>query len=189
MIEIISKKENLDKELSFIQDKNLRKFVSYVLLKAPDPFWVIPASTSGKYHPSYALGEGGLVRHTKAAVAIAMNLLPLEMYSNINRDEVIAALILHDVVKVGFTDDVTAHTEFHHPAYAAQLIETCFHTDSFDVEEQTILNIWRVVMSHMGQWNTSKDDEVELPKPELDDEKFVHLCDYLASRKNLEVIL
>ena len=41
----------------------------------------------------------------------------------------------------------------------------------------------------MGQWNKNKYSKIELPKPELEPQKFVHMCDYLASRKWLEVKL
>lgn len=38
-----------------------------------------------------------------------------------------------------------------------------------------------------GQWNTARYSKVELPKPKNKYQKFVHLCDYLASRKFLEM--
>ena len=40
----------------------------------------------------------------------------------------------------------------------------------------------------MGEWNESKRSSVVLPKPETDIQKFVHMCDYLASRKDIEVL-
>jgi hypothetical protein len=44
------------------------------------------------------------------------------------------------------------------------------------------------VASHMGSWNTDYKTKKEiLPKPITSMEKFVHLCDYLASRRFLEV--
>ena len=41
----------------------------------------------------------------------------------------------------------------------------------------------------MGKWNTDYKDKTKevLPKPVTESEKFVHLCDYLASRKNILV--
>lgn len=62
------------KELNLIKDTNLRDFIAICLDNAPDYFFEMPASSTGKYHPEYTLGEGGLVRHTKAAVAIAADL-------------------------------------------------------------------------------------------------------------------
>jgi hypothetical protein len=44
-----------------------------------------------------------------------------------------------------------------------------------------------VIASHMGPWNTSPYDKTILPVPETKEEKFVHLCDYLASRKLINI--
>jgi uncharacterized protein (DUF3820 family) len=41
------------------------------------------------------------------------------------------------------------------------------------------------IESHMGQWSTDKKSSVVLPKPEDVYQHFVHLADYLASRKDL----
>ena len=41
----------------------------------PNYFFEVPASSTGKYHPEFALGDGGLIRHTKVAVRIAYELL------------------------------------------------------------------------------------------------------------------
>ena len=40
----------------------------------------------------------------------------------------------------------------------------------------------------MGEWNENKRSSTVLPKPETDIQKFVHMCDYLASRKDIEVL-
>jgi uncharacterized protein (DUF3820 family) len=41
------------------------------------------------------------------------------------------------------------------------------------------------IESHMGQWNTDKKSSVVLEKPMDEYQQFVHLADYLASRKDL----
>lgn len=61
----IKKIEIFENELNLIKNVDLRKLVELSLQSAPDYFFTIPASSTGKYHPQYALGEGGLVRHTK----------------------------------------------------------------------------------------------------------------------------
>lgn len=44
-----------------------------------------------------------------------------------------------------------------------------------------------LITTHMGQWNTDyKTKEEIMPKPSTKAQSFVHLCDYLASRKFLE---
>ena len=55
-------------ELGTIKSQVYSDFAEAAIISLPDYFFEIPASSTGKYHPSYALGTGGLVRHTKAAV-------------------------------------------------------------------------------------------------------------------------
>ena len=70
----MKKEEYFKKELSYIKNKKVIKDLKYLIELLPDYFFEIPASSTGKYHPSYALGEHGLIRHTKAAVRIAYEL-------------------------------------------------------------------------------------------------------------------
>ena len=41
------------------------------------------------------------------------------------------------------------------------------------------------ISKHMGQWNTDKKTDIELPKPNNKFARMVHVADYLASRKCL----
>ena len=151
----------------------------------PAYFFTVPASSSGKYHPSYALGDGGLVRHTKAAVSIAHELFDLEMFpfTNDEQDLIILSLILHDGLKQG--DGNGKRTVFDHPILAANFVKRCNFESQLLTDEQEAFVV-NAIESHMGQWNTSKYSKVELPKPKNKFQKYVHLCDYLASRKYLE---
>lgn len=182
-------------EISEIADSDIRQLVIDCMFKVPDYFFAIPASSTGKHHPSYALGEGGLVRHTKAAVKIAMDLLSLEQNSTMDRDSVIAALILHDVMKNG--PDNTGYTEFKHPLYAADLIGQWRddHPDMVIGTRERVSEIMGMITCHMGQWNkdTKHTDPFTspavLPKPRTKEQQLVHTCDYLASRGYLTVNL
>ena len=64
-------------ELNYIKNPKIKEFTEKVLLEVPDYFFQIGASSTGKYHPSYTLGEGGLVNHTKAAVRIVIELFKI----------------------------------------------------------------------------------------------------------------
>lgn len=145
------------------------------------------ASSTGKYHPPYALGEGGLLRHTKAAVVIAKDLLGLEMYGKYTTDErdiILVALILHDGLKHG--GEESRFTVATHPVLCAQWLRTLQY-GTYLTEEQ-FGKLYACVAAHMGQWNTDyKTKEEILPKPLTAMEKFVHQCDYLASRKYIEI--
>ena len=176
-------------ELGLIDDLGLMHVIrNYLDECVPPYFFIAPASSSGKYHPHYALGVGGLVRHTKVAVLIAEDLLSLEQYATLNEcyhDEIISALIIHDTFKQGLKAE-GGHTKFEHPVYSASAIQ--MFTDKFypNLSERVKL-VSSMVLSHMGQWNRSSRSNVVLPKPQTEAEKFVHLCDYLASRRYLEV--
>ena len=49
------------------------------------------------------------------------------------------------------------------------------------------LFISSAIISHMGQWNTSKNGPGKLPTPETPAQKALHLADYLASRKDINM--
>lgn len=186
--------------LGSIENKLIRKTVEVFLSRyVPLYFWSIPASTSGRYHPDYALGEGGLVRHTKASVKIAISLFPLYNFTQYEKDVIISSLLLHDTFKCGTQLDYEdeQHTRFEHPILASDT----FYVVSFDIistilQQKTspILFPWvneicSCISSHMGQWCENENSSFILPTPKTELEKFVHLCDYLASRKFLEVKL
>lgn len=175
-------------ELAWIEDEKKRAFAERVLNALPDYFYEVAASSTGKYHPEYALGEGGLVRHTKAAVAIAQDLLGLEMYgrySKAEHDNILVTLLLHDGMKHG--KDGGKYTVFSHPL---DIVDFLRSNDAWKeyLSEKDFDQICNGLASHMGQWNTDRRSSVILPKPSSPFEKFVHQCDYLASRRYLEVM-
>ena len=57
-------------ELTYLKSDRIRKACLAMTKLLPDYFYEVPASSTGKYHPSYSLGEGGLLRHSKAAMRI-----------------------------------------------------------------------------------------------------------------------
>ena len=67
--------EVFNKELGYIKDERIRNSLKTMLNLLPEYFYQIPASSTGKYHPEFTLGDGGLVRHVRAAVRIAYELL------------------------------------------------------------------------------------------------------------------
>ena len=69
----MNKTEVFKKEINYVKDENLRSDLKILIELLPDYFFEVPASSTGKYHPDFALGDGGLVRHTKAAVRLLMN--------------------------------------------------------------------------------------------------------------------
>ena len=97
-----------NKELAYIKNERFLDNTKTIINMLPDYFFEIPASSTGKYHPKFALGIGGLVRHTKVAVTIAYNLLNNKSINNFTNDEkdlIVIALLLHDSFKSGFPQE------------------------------------------------------------------------------------
>lgn len=176
-----------NEELAQIKRRDIKKFTQMGIEILPEYFFIIPASSTGKYHPSYALGEGGLVRHTKVAVRIALMLFEnrtIQDFTEDEKDMIISALILHDGVKSGIPKQT--YTLITHPLEVVKLIMSKQEIMNC-VGKETSTTILRAVVTHMGQWNYDyKTREKVLPTPENKIERFVHMCDYLSSRKALE---
>lgn len=175
---LIDRKKIFEKELNLIKNEDLRVFVIGVLDTVPEYFFHIPASSTGKYHPAYALGEGGLVRHVRAAVWIAQELFNMDTdWTQGMKDTVIAALILHDCMKNGDGKDKYTVTE--HPLLMARAIREHVGGAYPDVSD--------CVETHMGRWVMDfKTGKQVLQPPASRMQKVVHLADYIASRRCLE---
>ena len=167
-------------ELDFIKDTGIRKFTELCLSQLPDYFFQIPASSTGKYHPRFSLGEGGLVRHTQCAVRLANELFNIEMFEPLilEKSYIIAALILHDGLKHG--SPMQKYTTHEHPIETSDFIMKLAKTKD---ERSIAIIICELIRSHMGQWTTNKKSTIVLPKPTNKRQNLVHLCDLIVSRK------
>ena len=189
-----------EREIGFIKNETMRKIVTDTLDAAPECITVIPASSSGKFHPKADLGNGGLNRHVKTVVAVCRSLMDSDNFKNIvlgvgtvdeeilhiYEDIALAACILHDCCK---PDGTPKHsTVFDHPLKAAKLFEECakkhITDDNINYMKVIIPIIYNAIASHMGKWTTAPYARgIVLPAPKTGVEIVVHLCDYLASRK------
>jgi hypothetical protein len=173
-------------ELDHIKDERLRNNLEIIINNLPDYFFIVPASSTGKYHPSFSLGDGGLVRHTKVAVRIAKELLNNPSLNNFNQNEkdlIIFALTLHDGLKSGKVK--SEYTLFEHPLLASQFVKE--NESEIDLTKDEIDLVCRCIETHMGPWTTNYKGEEVLSPPKDKYQRFVHMCDYIASRKFLDV--
>lgn len=168
-------------ELNYITDERIKQNARIIIDNLPDYFFTIQAASTGKYHPTYALGEKGLIRHTKAAVYFANTLFGIYKFDNSTKDLIIVSLLIHDGLKKGFTEE--KYTRFDHPLLVGELLEKI--KENLTLTDTEIETIKTNVSSHMGKWNTNEYSDVVLPLPENVTQKFVHMCDYLASRKEI----
>ena len=180
------KSAHFERELNLIVNEDLRMAVkSYLEEETPDYFWTDGASSSGKYHPSFSQGNGGLVRHTKAVVMFAEELLRMSSYAYMReeyKDYVIAACILHDTKKYGFTNEIDKSEYKNHAQNASYaFLRYCVeHFEDFNYSPSEFL--LNAISSHMGQWSTDKED-----RPFTSIDRCVHMADYMASRSFIDI--
>lgn len=172
--------ELFNRELSYISDPELKEFCERLLADADDYFFTVPASSSGKYHPSFALGDGGLVRHTKAVAYFVNEFIRPEMeFGTINRrdaDILIVAAIAHDIKKQG--DGLEGHTVKEHPLLASKYIKHVYDEYEWEtIRARDIDSMRQIVESHMGPWQS--------PIPETRKQLILFYADYIASRREI----
>lgn len=172
------------KEISYIKDESKKRDIEYLINLLPDYFFKIPASSTGKYHPKFASTNSGLVKHTKAAVRIAYDLFEtVNNFTDDEKDLIIMALIMHDGLKKGIEEE--EYTKFDHPLLVSKLIME--NANNLEMSIDDVRKMCMLIESHMGKWNTSEYSDIELPVPTSEIQRYVHRCDYLASRRYLNI--
>jgi hypothetical protein len=174
-------------ELNYIKDSKLKESLIKIINELPDYWLEVAASSTGKYHPKYALGDGGLLRHSKVAMRMGYELLLDESignkYTSREKDLMLISLLIHDGLKSGIEKE--KYTRFDHPILMGQFILDNKDEIGLSVEDAEFMN--SVIKTHMGPWTTDYNGNEILEKPKTKYQNFVHMCDYLASRKCLLV--
>lgn len=166
--------ELLSYEVAQIDNDEIRNFVKMTLDNVDPIHRIKPASSTGKYHPKYAAGEGGLIRHTKVVVRNIIELIRATPAIECEKDELIAAAIIHDMWKYPEGRD-HEFTAFDHPALGGQWCKD----HGFDT-------IGELVAAHQGIWTTSRQMlGFENEQPRKFDQWCLHFADYFASRAYL----
>lgn len=178
----MNKSKYFENEINLIQSEDYRMLVRYYLDKyVPNYFWEIGASSSGKFHPQFSQGEGGLVRHTKAVVLFAQELLRMSSYmymSDEHKDYVIMACIVHDTCKYGCCEfDKEEYKD--HATNASLLFAECYRKVTCGNEPSEFL--LSAIRCHMGQWSEKEN------RPFTNIDRCVHMADYMASRNFIDI--
>ena len=183
----VDKINTFKKELEFIKNPQIKLFAKKAIESLPDYFFVIPSSSTGKYHAQYALGESGLLRHVRACAMFAVECFNLEWYNNFTEDEkdlIIVALLLHDSLKSGSPQE--KYTRFDHPILAINYLKSNEELKNI-ISEEYFNFVLDGIVTHMGAWNQSKDGTEVMPKPKTKAQKLIHFVDYVCSRRMFEV--
>lgn len=169
-------------ELIRIFDKRVREFTSLCVGQSPDYFFIdCPASSSGKYHPISELGPDGTLMHTKKVFTVAYELCR-GFGCEDNRDLILSACIIHDLLKQG--KERSGHTVKNHPDLAANLITDVYNATKI-ISEESYNIIRNSVGYHYGLWS---EDPWKKPFSEYTPEELcVYTSDYVASKRFIEV--
>ncbi len=174
----MEKHEFFEREIQNIESEDLRDFVRWFFDNAVGEwFWTSGASSSGKYHPQFTQGEGGLVRHTRAVEWVCEELLRMSSYAYMRaeyKDYARVACLLHDVRKYGRSDTEDKDCYKEHGAIAAADVALAWF-EFFGTPCPELLTM--AIRSHMGQWVEDRDD-----RPFTNIDRLVHMADYIASR-------
>ena len=177
--------------LNTFENEDIKNFALVVLNDFPEYIWEVSASSSQKYHPDYTLGKTGLMKHQVAVCRFINFFFELEQYQNKfdarKRDLLRLVALTHDGRKSGSQEDFlnSKYTVFNHPLLMAK--EYMSYKDKGFLSEEELKFMGKVVAAHMGQWNTDKRSTLVLPKPSDEASELLHLADYLASRKCLNM--
>lgn len=171
------KSKLFEREILLLESEDLRDFARWYLDNyVGDWFWKSGASASGKYHPVFAQGEGGLVRHTRAVCMVCEELLRMSSYAYMKaeyKDYARLACLLHDTHKYGgFIENHDCYKD--HGFRASGVVREAW--DAF-FDEPAPEMLLLAIKSHMGQWTENRED-----RPFTNIDRLVHLSDYIASR-------
>ena len=118
------------------------------------------------------------------AVRIAYELFNIEdRFTDEDKDLIIMALVLHDGCKLGIPKE--EYTKVEHPLIVSKLIMEHHNELQMDIIE--VRKLCTMIEAHMGKWNKDYKGNEILPIPRNEIERFVHKCDYLSSRKFLNI--
>ena len=183
----MDKRKVFEALLNKFETDEIRDYCADMIDKIPDYIFTIPSSTSFKYHNKTQCQPHGQIFHILMFAEIMNYVLGLE-YVNVKTDErqrdcLRCTPIFHDAIKCGLNS--SQYTVHEHPMLAGEWVRNT--SVEHDVDSDTKDYIARLCESHSGEWTSTKRSKTVLPKPENDEQFFVHMCDYLASRSNLDM--
>lgn len=190
-------RHNLESCIDIIQDPDIQDLVRMLLETAPPEFYTDPCSSTGRHHPPEDQQVGGILIHTKKAVQVALSLMrfygldpnrPERKEYWLLRDQIIAAVILHDLYKNGIPWGESTHPE--HGDIAAKELEKLALARTI-LPKQCTDFIADLVRYHMGQWAKPSSNMAiviaNIPKIASESVLIAHLivqtADFWASRK------
>ncbi len=174
--------------LSQFETDKMRTYCEDMIKEMPDYLFTMPSSTTGKWHNSTQCQPHGQVYHIIMFAEIVNYRLALKgnrekFKSAEQRDAIRCVAYFHDALKLG--NGESSYTVFDHPLLAAEWVRNT--VVEHDVEQRIKDAIADMCAAHSGEFCTSKRSKIVLPEPKNAMELFVHECDILSSRNNIDM--
>ena len=168
----------------------MKKYFLDMVQEIPDYIFTMPSSTSGKYHNKTQCETYGQIYHIYMFSEILNYRLNLkgnkEKYNNpILRDCMRCVPAFHDAVKCGWNG--SKYTVHEHPILAQEWVSNTTVEHDIDVKLKRLIG--DMCAAHSGEWIENKRSNIVLPEPKNDMELFIHECDILSSRNNIDLII
>ena len=184
-------KQNIFKPMSeYFETEQMKEYFLDMVAEIPDYIYSMPSSTSGKYHNKTQCEDYGQIYHIYMFSEILNYRLNLkgnkEKYSDpIARDCMRCVPAFHDAIKCGLNG--SRFTVHDHPMLAHDwVLNTAVEHDIEGKYKELIADM---CAAHSGEWTSSKRSKVVLPEPKNEMELFIHECDILSSRNNIDMII
>lgn len=174
--------------LEQFETEKMRLYCEDMIKEMPDYIFDMPSSTTGKYHNKTQCQPHGQVYHIIMFAEIVNYRLALKgnrekFKSAEQRDAIRCTAYFHDALKLG--NNGSTYSVFNHPLLAAEWVRNT--TVEHDIEQKIKDVIADMCAAHSGEFCTSKRSSVVLPEPKNAMELFVHECDILSSRNNIDM--
>lgn len=188
--------ENKDKRKIFsiiegnFETQEIKDYFFDMVEHIPDYIFTMPSSTSGKYHNKTQCQQFGQLYHEFMFASILEHRLRLkgnkEKFNTPEiRDCMRCVPFFHDAVKCGWNG--SKFTVAEHPMLAAQWVRET--KVEHDIDEQYKEMIACMCEAHSGEWNKSRSGKEIMPEPRNEMEFFIHECDILSSRNDIDMII
>lgn len=172
------------------ETENIKKYFFDMVENVPDYIFTMPSSTSGKYHNKTQCETYGQIYHILMFASILEHRLRLkgnrEKFPTPEiRDCMRCVPVLHDAIKCGWNG--SKFTVQDHPMLAAAWVRSMKVEN--DIPDRLKEMIACMCEAHSGEWNKSRNGQEIMPEPRNEMEFFIHECDILSSRNDIDWIV
>lgn len=167
--------------------RDYRSLTEFLIEQLDDYWFIKPASSTGKYHPKFNNGEGGLARHSLNVCMWWQQMyraFEQELMSFSGRDDMydlgLIACLFHDAKKYGDAEENSRWVKKDHDVRSMEWflhnVEIYEHMNDMNFDNKAINYIANAIDHHNGPWSTHG-------APRTIFERLVFICDYASSQK------